>query len=328
MIEAVDKMHDDIGFRARDSERTSSRTRASCRRRRRRSRAQLAESMIAEFAKSSLTSAKQEADFLTHEEKRSSDELENANKALATFLSLHPEFAVESKANAYGPAAGAPLQPTLPVMPALPKDPQAMNDPQLAVLFRQKARLEAELKNQASSPAPAPPIAVNADTIARLTQARDDAAKAAAAAQADLAEKRTRLTDEHPDVISADTAGDAARALHAAEVQLAAAQLSARPGAPDANPYDDANVAKEIARLNAEIAGRRASLRSSEPAAGAAASPAQAVAETSELVQLETEWQRLLSVLHDVRIGTRTSSSASSTRASRRARPRRPAAIR
>jgi uncharacterized protein involved in exopolysaccharide biosynthesis len=302
IIEAVGEMSDHVGFRARDSETyvisfenevpdTAQGVTKS-----------LADSMISEFTKSSLSAAQQEADFLGAQEKRSADELQNANKALATFLTLHPEFAVEAKTTAFGPGTTSPMQPAMPAMANAPAaNPLAMGDPQLGVLYRQKARLEAELRNNGASVPAAPGAPAGADAIAKLTIQRDDAAKNAAAAAADLADKRTRLTDEHPDVISAKLAADtAARALHQAEVQLAAARASG--GAPSEGD-DDANTKRRIAQLNGEIGARQDALkRAQATSAGDAASPAAAIAETSELVQLETEWQRLLSTLKDTRV--------------------------
>jgi uncharacterized protein involved in exopolysaccharide biosynthesis len=307
LIEAVGEMTDHVGFRGRDSETyvisfenevpETAQVVAKA----------LADSMITEFTKSSLGTAQQEAEFLGQQEKRSADELQAANKALATFLTMHPEFALEAKTTAFGPGAGTPMQPTMPLMPNMPANPaQTMGDPQLAALYRQKARLEAEQKNdgkagpttQTPGGGPASP-----DLLAKLTVQRDDAAKNAAAAAADLAEKRTHLTDEHPDVISAKMASDAAaRTLHQAELALASAR-----SAGGGNPYDtseaDTNVDKRIAQINGAIAARQDAVRRAQasPSADGGASIAGAIAETSELVQLETEWQRLLSTLKDTR---------------------------
>jgi uncharacterized protein involved in exopolysaccharide biosynthesis len=77
------------------------------------------------------------------------------------------------------------------------------------------------------------------------------------------------------------------------------------------NPYDavggDGSVQKQIAAINAQIFARSAAMRKGTVAAadtdaGAGVSGAAGFAATSELVQLETEWQRLLSTLHDVRV--------------------------
>jgi uncharacterized protein involved in exopolysaccharide biosynthesis len=186
----------------------------------------------------------------------------------------------------------------------MPKDP-SMGDPQLAALYRQKARLEAEQKMDSAGAQGQAAAPTGADAIARLTVARDEAAKNAAAAAADLADKRTRLTDAHPDVISAKLTADAsARALRQAEMALAASQAASA----GSNPYDavggDGNVQKQIAAINGQIFARSAAMhRGTTTADGdAGVSGAAAFAATSELVQNETEWQRLLSTLHDVRV--------------------------
>jgi uncharacterized protein involved in exopolysaccharide biosynthesis len=306
LVEAVSEMADHIGFRARDSETyvisfenedpevTQNVTKA------------LADSMIDEFTQNSANAVQAEASFLGKQERRSSDELEAANKSLATFLTLHPEFSLEAKTTAFGAAAGAPMQPAVPLMPNMPKDP-SMGDPQLGALYRQKARLEAEQKMDGTGAQGAQPAApTGADAIARLTMARDEAAKNAAAAASDLADRRTRLTDAHPDVISAKLAADtAARALRQAEMALAASQAASA----GSNPYDavggDGNVQKQISAINAQIFARSSAMHRGAVSAtdsDAGVSGVTAFAATSELVQLETEWQRLLSTLHDVRV--------------------------
>ena len=307
IVDGVEEMRLHIGFRARDSETfvisfenespNTSKDVASA----------LADSMIAEFTTANLNSTKQEADFLAKQEERSGGDFENASKALATFITLHPEFAMETKASAFGVAGTAPTS-HLPTTAPGPGAPAQTSDPQLAVLYREKARIEAEIRNDnaAGSPAPSPG---GGDSIAKLTVQRDQAAKVAAAAASDLADKRTRLTDEHPDVITAKmTADAAARQLHQAELALAQAQ-AAQAGA--ANPYEtpaagDATLLKRVAVLNGEIAARQEAVKHAQaqalPAGTDASSTLAAFGETNELVQLETEWQRLLSVLHDTRM--------------------------
>jgi capsular polysaccharide biosynthesis protein len=311
MVEAVDEMRTHVGFRARDSETFVISFENEVPDIARQVTESLAESVINEFASTNLSTAKQEVDFLFKQEQRSAVDFENANKALATFLTLHPEFAVEAKTSAFGGAAaaggaaggGGASAPTMNVA----RDP-SMGDPQLGVLYRQKTRLEAEVRNNSTAGAtpdqPAAPL--GGETVGKLTVQRDTAAKAAAAAAADLAEKRTRLTDEHPDVISAKLAADAAaRQLHQTEVALAAAQARQAGGAP--NPYDtpagDSSVQRKIAQLNADIAARQDALRHAQPQAASdgGKSAIAAFGETNELVQLETQWQGMLSTLASAR---------------------------
>jgi capsular polysaccharide biosynthesis protein len=316
LVDAVEEMRLHIGFRARDSETFVISFESEVPELAQQVTENLADSMIHEYESTNLSAAQRDAEFLTKQEQRSSAEFENANKALATFLTLHPEFVAEARTTAFGGGTGggapggggmAPGQPTLPrtTMPVT-------SDPQLAVLYRQKARLQEEIRNNGNGgrPAPGPVPGTGGESVAKLTAQRDQAAKAAATAAAELAERRTRLTDEHPDVISAKlTADAAARALRQAELALSAAQGS--QAAPQgSNPYDapssDADVQRRISQLNNEIAARQDAVRRQAqvaPAGGeAGAAPDPAMAETNELVQLETDWQRLLGVVHDVRL--------------------------
>ena len=68
----------------------------------------LSESMINEFTSANVNATKQEAEFLAKQEQRSGVDFENANKALATFITVHPEFAVETKMSAFGVAGSCP----------------------------------------------------------------------------------------------------------------------------------------------------------------------------------------------------------------------------
>ena len=313
IVEAVEEMRLHIGFRARDSQTFVISFENEKPEVAKQVTARLADAMIDNFTNSASQRAQQQASFLVKQEERSAGELENATKALATFLTSHPEFAVETK-TAFGPGGGPADQPHLPTQ-NVPKGlpPGASSDPQLAVLYRQKLRLEEELRNNAgAAPTPAAPLVTGGESIAKLTQLRDEAAKSAAAATMDLADKRTRLTDEHPDVISAKlTADAAARRLHQAEQSLAAAKAAQNAGG--VNPYEtsgaggDAVVQKRISQLNAEIAARQDALRRNPPQPqatgdGSVAPAVSAPAETNELVDLETEWQRKLNGLHDARV--------------------------
>jgi uncharacterized protein involved in exopolysaccharide biosynthesis len=311
-VEAVDEMRTHTGFRARDSETYVISFEADKPETARQVTEALADSMINEFANSNLSAAKQEVNFLAKQEERSAADFEKANRDLATFLTEHPEFALAAKTTGFAAntsaapgMSGAPQGMTLPVLPTV-------TDPQLAVLYRQKARLEAELRNDiaAAADSAAVPVQVPAgvDAITKLTLVRDQAAKTAAAAASDLAEKRTRLTDEHPDVITAKmTAEAAARQLHQADMALAAARAGGTPGA---NPYDtptaDPAVQKKLNQLNYAIAARQAELKHATQAAATTAADAdggaaQPTGETNELVQLEATWQRLLGTMQSAR---------------------------
>ena len=105
VVEAVEEMRLHIGFRARDSQTYVISFETEVPQVARDVTKSLADSMIADFTSTATNTAKQEADFLAKQEDAGAVNLENANKALATFLTLHPEFAVEGK-TAFGPGGG------------------------------------------------------------------------------------------------------------------------------------------------------------------------------------------------------------------------------
>jgi len=294
MVDAIQEMKVHIGFRGRDSEtfvisfedNDAERTRAITQR--------LADTMMEDFRKNTLAATKQRADFLSNEENRAVDEVENANKALATFLAEHPEFATDAPTS-FAPKAAGAAGANLPLPPA------AGGDAQLGALLRQKTRIESEIRAAAAS-ADSAHVAPN-ESITQLTKARDDAARKVAVAQTDLADKRTRYTDQHPDVIAAKAQTEAAAsALHAAEQQLETAK-EALP-APDTSQASPdlkrklADVTGLIGARQAEIARRPAPSPSGSPPEVEPKPPPEPV---NPLVELETEWARLLRATSDAK---------------------------
>lgn len=310
MIDAVEEMRLHIGFRGRDSETfvisfeddDPERTRVVTQK--------LAESTMDEFRKSNLSSSKQQAEFIGAEQKRAEDALENANRQFATFLAAHPEFAAETRQSTFGVAPGMSASPMAMGMvpPASPAPGIAASqnapDAQLASLFRQKARLENEARSRAAQGGGSVPVT---DSVANLTKARDEAARRAAQSQADLADKLTRFTDQHPDVVAARTQVDAAgRSLHSIEAQLESAKkgggIPSESIAPDIQRRLE-EVHRQIGARHAEIAKRKNAVAAAPTPADKAAVAAAAVAEEpmNPLVALETEWQRLLRATSDAK---------------------------
>jgi hypothetical protein len=284
----------------------------------------LADSLIDEYASGHLGDLKREADFLAQQEETSEDELEKATRELTIFLAAHPEFALEAKQAAtvtpYGqpnPVAGIPL------MPKLPKNTPATTDPELAALYRQRARLESEAKS-ASAPAasvqqPEPAPTTNKALADQMAQAQADvetAAKRVAEAQADLATK-ANLTEDHPDMKAARlTADQAARQLHQAKVRLASLQQQQASGAQGGagSPYETPGrvppeIAEKIRQVDGQIAARQKELKEAQgnapaPSASGAPSAAPTVAVSpgvSAVVELENNWQRLLRGLNEAK---------------------------
>jgi uncharacterized protein involved in exopolysaccharide biosynthesis len=294
MIDAVEEMRLHVGFRGRDSEtfvisfedEDQDRVKAITQR--------LADTTMEDFKKGNLSSTKTQADFLAAEEKRADDELEKSNHALATFLAAHPEFAADTLNSPFTPGrsaggggGGGGVVPNAPA--ASPNSPNG--DPALSSLLRQKARLEAEIRGAAQGGAVPAPLN---ESVATLTKSRDEAARRAAQAQADLADKRTKLTDQHPDIVAAKAQAESAgRALHVAEQQLDQARGGAAPvDTSGASP----ELQKKLAEVQGQIAARQGDLARRPAPAGSTRPEDKAVAAepVNPLVALETEWARLL----------------------------------
>ena len=269
----------------------------------------LSESLIDEYAAGDLLDLKHEADFLAGEEERSLSGLEEATKALTIFLADHPEFALEAKQAAttpFGPSptAGIPLMPKVGKVDKLGPAP---TDGELAVLFRERARLEGEVHGTSGAsrgvPAATPSSKQLDDQIAQAQGEVEAAAKRVAETQGDLASK-SNLTEDHPDMRAARMAASAAaRQLHEAKVQLAALQQMKASGA---GPSGDSlaipqEIADKLRQVDAQIIARRGQLAKGAQGAPATSASGQArngSSPTSPMVTavvvLETDWQRLL----------------------------------
>jgi hypothetical protein len=269
----------------------------------------LADSLIDDYAEGDLQDLKREADFLAQQEQASLSGLENATKALTEFLATHPEFAIEAQQAAATPFGPSPMA-GLPFMPRSAKHAAAAatpSDPELAALWRQRVRLEGEARNASAAAQGLPPPHTSAkqveDQIAQAQIEVEAAAKRVAETQADLASK-SNLTEDHPDMRAARMAADAAaRKLHESKVKLEALQQLKASGAPTPTPTDiPAELADKLRSIDAQIAARRAQLDKNAPVVGdAGAQEPSHSPVVPPVVELETEWQRLLRALGDAR---------------------------
>jgi hypothetical protein len=271
----------------------------------------LAESLIGDYAAGGLEDIQREVDFLANEERGTLSGLEESTKALALFLAAHPEFAVEAKQAATTPFGPSPTA-GIPLMPRPAKDTATTTvDAELGALYRERARLEGQAQNAASVPLGAaltPAAGSNKidDQLAQSQAEVEAAAKRVAETQADLASK-SNLTEDHPDMRAARMAVDAAaRQLHEKKVKLAALQQAKANGA-NAPPTDPSQLPRDVAdklrQIDAQIAARRAQVArvhtGTEQTEGPSALPASPA--VAAVVDLETEWQRLLRALSDSR---------------------------
>jgi hypothetical protein len=257
----------------------------------------LADTMIDEYTKGNLSAVTAQEQFLANEEARSEAELEAANKAFAKFLAAHPEFAQEMKKGGGvtpGTGGSSPI-----VMPTAVQS----GDPQLEALKRQRARIEAEIKAvQTGAP---PPLVGTPGQEARLAKARrdrDEAQKAVDDATSRLATLRAQgLKDDWPDVKAAQNELSRTKAQVAAAdgaVREAEQEIRFSAGTFPTGKVDVDELRQRLDGVDAQIAARRAGKAPPKPAVDADAS-VQAPEPVSEIVELETEWQRLLRTLQE-----------------------------
>jgi hypothetical protein len=253
--------------------------------------AYLSDSLIEDYAAGDLDDVRRDAEFLGAQEHGALAGLEEVTRALTVFLAAHPEFAVEASKSGAGLSGGS----TGFAVPS--KTPPALGvsaeDATLAALVREHERLQAAAHGGAASVTAASAAANKPlDDQLAVAQAEVEAAsRRYVDAQADLASK-SNLTEDHPDMRAARMAADAAlRQLEDAKAAVAGLEqrkASATPDPAQASPALNA----QLRQVDAQIALRRASLARPRPSPGApAALPP--VKDGSDLVELETEWQRL-----------------------------------
>jgi Mrp family chromosome partitioning ATPase len=295
MLEAVEEMATVVGFRARgsdsfvisftyeDPDLTQQVT------------ARLTDLMIQEYNRQNLDTATLTRDFLQRELDATTTKVDDASRALATFLAQNPQFQWGMNDSPYAPlpggAAGGPTTPLLAGPAARPSGPE---DATLLALQRELAQVEAAL----AVPLPGPVIPASPQLVEAQKQ-RDAAAATLATAQATLADRLTAVTPAHPDAISAQAKLDAARlSLVAAETSLQRARAGAGLGV-EARPLDPkqrVGLEQTRTKLRREVAERR---RRVAPASAAPSGSAiKGEGKTAEkgpptVVDLETEWHRL-----------------------------------
>ncbi|WP_437320606.1 hypothetical protein [Sorangium sp. So ce385] len=300
MVEAVEEMKSHVGFRAQSSDTYVISFTHDDPHVARQVAARLTQILIDDYRRDSLGTATMTRDFLRRELAEASAKVDEASRALATFLAKNPQFQWGLNDSPYAPAP-QPLGPPGAPAPAAARvsPPLRPMDPQLAALERQLARVEA-LLGAARSPAaapgqPLPPSVIDAQ------RARDAAAAALASAEAALAEKMSTVTPIHPDAIAAKRRVEAARGqLAAAESALGLVRAGLtevpRGEAGELTPSRRAALSAERSALLRQIAGLRARGGSGRAAAGGEArrAPAGSDGDAEErVIELETEWHRL-----------------------------------
>ncbi|WP_437580480.1 hypothetical protein [Sorangium sp. So ce887] len=302
MVEAVEEMKNHVGFRAQSSDTYVISFTHDDPLVAQQVAARLTQILVDDYRRDSLGAATMTRDFLRRELDEASAKVEEASRALATFLARNPQFQWGLNDSPYAPVPqplGPPGAPAPAAARAVPAQPARPADPQLAALERQLARVEA-LLGAARSPAAAPggPLP---PSVLEAQRARDAAAAAVASAEAALAEKLATVTPIHPDAIGAKRRVEAARSqLAAAEsaLRLVRAGLTEAPSgeARALTPSRRAALAAERSALLRQIAGLRARHGGGRTAVVDEARRAPAGPDggaEERVIELETEWHRL-----------------------------------
>jgi hypothetical protein len=301
MLDAVEEMKPHVGFRSLDGAQYVISFDGGDPDTVQKVTAYLSASLIDDYAASDMGDLRRDADFLAKEEQASLSGLEEATRALTVFLAAHPEFAVDARQAAAPLAPGQPQG--IPLVPRLPKDYASAKDPGLAALYRERMRLEAAARSAGSGtggPQGGGSLRPVDDHLAEAQLQVEAAAKRVAEAQADLASK-SNLTEDHPDMRAARMSADAAaRQLRQARVLFASLQ-QLEAGAVQANAAMAPHIGDRLRQVDAEIAARRTKDGQTPPGNATAPGGGGEGSAVTALVELETDWQRLLRALGEAK---------------------------
>ncbi len=231
----------------------------------------LGQSLIESSQRYRLEQAQATSKFLEAQDKKITKELAEKEQELAQFLALHPEFAQDVTQGA--PTTGASVRAA--------ERRLAGGNSSLDALERQAARIRARVNAPAGAPVMAP--ATDPDYEAKLSAAQQELARA----EQDLAEKRSRYTQQHPDVKAADARARAARS----KLAMLRTQVPVVAAAPPSTDEERARLRKQLSRLDNAIARAK----------GAEDAPTEVASQGNEIVALETEWTALNREVADVR---------------------------
>jgi Mrp family chromosome partitioning ATPase len=227
----------------------------------RRVTARLTEILVGENTRMRSGQAEVAKSFLETEKRRTAAELAAKEAEYIRFLAKHPEFVPPPDPRG---GVGASLRPRVATGPA---------EPDVTALRREEQRLRRLLE----APAQGGAVPRDADPVA----ARDEAETRLKAAQQDLAERRARYTEEHPDVRAA--VATVRQAEDAYRRALEASKAAAVPVPPTELEEQLAQVQRDIAEME----------RRRPPPAPAAGSGPEARPAHQRAVALETEWAQL-----------------------------------
>jgi uncharacterized protein involved in exopolysaccharide biosynthesis len=251
----------------------------------------LGETMLKDSTVRRTEQAKTVKEFLNEEAARNDADLKVKEAALASFVTLHPEFAPRLRP----PGSGGDVGNGRPGGGFR----GTSTDPLLNILEARQARIEKQLKSAKADPnAPAPKPAATFVPPADGPEL--------VAARKDYQEKSSLYTEKHPDVIAARNrlraAEQAQAATNAAAEQAWRDKNDVAPAPVGTAPIDEAALRKELSDVQLQMAQRRAQLaKAAVPApSGTAATPAPTTT-VAPTVELELEFNRLSRDVNDAR---------------------------
>lgn len=250
----------------------------------------LGETMLKDSTVRRTEQAKTVKSFLNEEATRNEADLKVKEAALASFVTLHPEFAPRLRPPGTGGDVGNG-RPGGGVFRGTSADPI------LNMLEGRQARIEKQLRSAKDPNAPAPKPAA---TFVPPADSQE-----LVAARKDYQEKSSLYTEKHPDVIAARNrlraAEQAQAATNAAAEQAWREKNDVAPPVVNAAPVDEAALRKELGDIQLQMAQRRAQLAK----AAATPPPSSATAPTAPVVapsvENELEFNRLQRDVNDAR---------------------------
>ncbi|NUP11637.1 MAG: hypothetical protein HOW73_36790 [Polyangiaceae bacterium] len=293
-IEAVEEFRKDISFKPRSTDTFSISYKGPEPETVKKVTERLAQSLIDENQRLRIQQSKVQQEFLSVEKNNSETILKDKERELATFLSEHPEFALDQTGQ-----FGASMR----VQRQMEREKTILGqaggtgqDAHTLALRRQAARLNAALSSD--TPTSLPPIDIPADPM--LESERQTAETAVAAARADVAAQSATLTDAHPNVVAAKKRLTDAQAVLAEVNSRIAADKSMKMGGVGVGV--DPEVARQKLlerkrRVESELAAREGKplkddKKDDKDKKDGKDPKAESEEEAAGIVQLETEWAR------------------------------------
>lgn len=287
MADAVDEVRRAIGFKVNDGDTYVLSFRGGSPEQAQKVVERLTQVLIDENSRLRTQQADLARGFLDAERKRNEETLRLKETEVARFLAKHPEFASEQVLMMPGAAVRVASR-----RPAV--DPGAEEDEPDSVL-RALRREEERLRQQLTNPAAVPPRPQDPALLA----AKNEADARLNAARRELNDRKSRFTDEHPDVRAAAAQVKLAEDAQRRAVEALRAGDRANDGVLDIEP----KVALEarLAQVQEQIRARLKARKPQSASPGAPAQPDTTSDAAQRIVAIETEWARLKRELEEAK---------------------------